>query len=328
MVVVTGANGLLGSFVIRKLLEAREPFIALKRKNSDISLLKDIADQVMWNDVDILDAEATNDALHDAERVIHCAALVSFNPRDKKKLHEVNVVGTRNVVNSCIANRVKRLVHVSSIGAIGRQKNVFEADENEKWAVSPLNTDYGESKYLAELEVMRGREEGLDVVIVNPSVILGPGMPGRSSARIFSYVWKGRRFYMDGKINYVSATDTAEIIYRLLSEGESGERFIASAGMVPLGSLMEKIALNFGKRPPSIRLNTRLLTVLAWVEKLRSGISGAQPLVTRESVRSLSSPVHFRNVKVKKALNFEFQSIDETLEWCCETYARQLNGKK
>lgn len=328
MVMVTGANGLLGSFVVRKLLEAREPFIALKRKNGDISLLRDISEQVTWNDVDILDAEATNEALQDADRVIHCAALVSFNPHDKKNLHEVNVVGTRNVVNSCIANRVKRLVHVSSIGAIGRQKNAVEADENEKWAVSPLNTDYGESKYFAELEVMRGREEGLDAVIVNPSVILGPGMPGRSSARIFSYVWKERRFYMEGKINYVSAKDTAEIIYRLLSDGQSGERFIASAGMVPLKSLMDKIARHFGKRPPSIRLNTRLLTVLAWVEKLRSGLSGAQPLITPESLRSLSAPVQFQNAKVKKALNFEFQSIDETIEWCCETYARQLNGKK
>ena len=328
MIVVTGANGLLGSFVIRRLLEAQEPFIALKRKNSDISLLKDIAGQVTWKDIDVLDAEATFDALKDASRVIHCAALVSFNPRDKKKLHEVNVVGTRNVVNSCIANRVQRLVHVSSIGAIGRQKNVLEADENEKWTVSNLNTDYGESKYLAELEVMRGREEGLDVVIVNPSVILGPGTPGRSSARIFTYVWKERRFYMEGKINYVSATDTAEIIYRLLAEGRSGERFIASAGMVQLGWLMERIALNFGKRPPSIRLSTKLLTVLAWAERLRSGLSGGQPLVTRESVRSLSSPVHFTNAKVKKALNFEFQSIDKTLEWCCETYAGQLRVKK
>lgn len=328
MVVVTGANGLLGSFVIRKLLEAQEPFIALKRKDSDISLLEDIAGRVTWKDVDILDAEAVFEALGGAEKVIHCAALVSFNRRHKKKLYEVNVVGTRNVVNSCIGNGVKRLVHVSSIGAIGRQKNVPEADENEKWTVSPLNTDYGESKYLAELEVMRGREEGLDAVIVNPSVILGPGMPGRSSARIFTYVWKERRFYMEGKINYVSATDTAEIIYRLLSEGRSGERFIASAGMVQLGSLMEKIALNFGKRPPSIRLNTRLLTALAWVEKLRSGFSGGQPLITKASLRSLSSPVHFRNTKVKKALNFEFQSIEDTLEWCCETYAGQLSGKK
>lgn len=325
---VTGANGLLGSFVIRKLLEAQEPFIALKRKNSDISLLEDIAEHVTWKDVDILDVEATFDALQDADRVIHCAALVSFSPRDKKKLYEVNVVGTRNVVNSCIGHRVKRLVHVSSIGAIGRQKNVLEADENEKWTVSSLNTDYGESKYLAELEVMRGREEGLDAVIVNPSVILGPGMPGRSSARIFHYVWRERRFYMEGKINYVSAKDTAEIIFRLLTEGKSGERFIASAGMVPLGSLMEKIALYFGKRPPSIRLNTRLLTVLAWLEKLRSGLSGGQPLITNESLRSLSAPVHFRNAKVKKALNFEFQSIDETLEWCCETYAGQLRDKK
>lgn len=328
MVVVTGANGLLGSFVVRKLLEAGEPFIALKRENSDTALLEDVSGQIRWNNLDIRDAEATHDALVDAKKVIHCAALVSFHPGHKKKLHEVNVVGTRNVVNSCLANGVSRLVHVSSIGAIGRQKNVTEANESEKWAASPLNTAYGESKYLAELEVMRGREEGLEAVIVNPSVILGPGVPGRSSARIFYYVWKERRFYLDGQINYISAKDAAEIIYQLLRAGRSGERFIASAGMVTLQSLMEKIALHFGKNPPSIRLNTRLLTMLAWAERIRSHLFGVQPLITQESLRSLVAPVHFQNGKVRKALNFEFQSIDETLEWCCETYARQLNGKK
>src|SRR5690606_28747046 len=126
---------------------------------------------------------------------------------------------------------------------------------------------------------------GLDAVIVNPSVILGPGVPGRSSARIFYYVWKERRFYMDGQINYVSAKDTAEIIFRLLRDGRSGERFIVSAGMVTLKSLMEKIARRFGKRAPSIRLNTSLLRLLAWAEKLRSRLSGTQPLVTQESLR-------------------------------------------
>lgn len=328
MIAVTGANGLLGSFVIRRLLEAREPFIALKRENSDVSFLSDIAEQIEWKNLDILDAEATHEALGHADRVIHCAALVSFNPRDKKKLYDINVVGTRNVVNSCVANGVKRLVHISSIGAIGRQKNVKEVDESAKWASSPLNTSYGESKYLSELEVMRGQQEGLDTVIVNPSVILGPGVRSRSSTRIFHYAWRGRKFYMDGQINYVSVRDTAEIIYRLLHGKQSGERFIVSAGVVPLKSLMQKIAVRFGKVPPSIRLDTRLLKMLAWAEKLRSGISGTQPLITPQSLQGLVTPILFQNGKVRNALNFEFQSIDETLEWCCETYVRQLNGKK
>ncbi|HEY4656466.1 MAG TPA: NAD-dependent epimerase/dehydratase family protein [Cyclobacteriaceae bacterium] len=328
MVAVTGANGLVGSFVVRKLLEAREPFIALKRETSDASLLKDIGDNIEWRNADILDAESLNEALQGAGAVIHCAGLISYRRSDKNRLYEVNVLGTRNVVNSCISNNIGRVIHISSVAAIGRNKNISQVDENGKWAPGPLNTNYGESKYLAELEVMRGREEGLDVVIVNPSVVLGPGTPDRSSTRIFQYVWRERRFYTPGQVNYVSVRDVADIAYSLLYSGSSGERFIASAGVVPYRALLEEIALHFQKRPPSIRLNSGMLTLLAWMEKIRSGITGTEPLITRESLRSIRSSVYFRNDKVKKELNFQFQSIEETLKWCCESYVRHLNGKK
>lgn len=328
MVVVTGANGLLGSYVIRKLLEAGEPCQALKREGSDISLLSDLEGQVQWTEVDIRDAEAVYEALAGADKVIHCAALVSFNPSDKRTLHETNVVGTRNVVNSCLENGVKRLVHVSSVGAIGRQKHVRATDETGKWVPGPLNTAYGESKYLAELEVMRGCEEGLDAVIVNPSVILGPGLPEKSSARILQYVWKGRRFYTDGRMNYISVQDAAEIIYRLLREGGKGERFIASAGTISYKEVFEKIARHLSRKSPYIRLSTSLLPVLVWADRLRAALWGTPPRITRDLLTGILSPVSFQNDKVKKLLNFEFQSIDETIQWCCETYVRQLNGKK
>ncbi|HLT81915.1 MAG TPA: NAD-dependent epimerase/dehydratase family protein [Cyclobacteriaceae bacterium] len=328
MVVVTGANGLLGSYVIRKLLETGEPCRALKREGSDTSLLSDLEDQIEWQNIDIRDTEAVYDVLADASQVIHCAALVSFNPSDKRKLYETNVVGTRNVVNSCLENGVKRLVHVSSVGALGRQKHARALDESAKWVPGPTNTAYGESKYLAELEVMRGCQEGLDAVIVNPSVILGPGLPERSSAQILQYVWKGRRFYPEGRMNYISVQDAAEIIYRLLREGARGERFIASAGTISYKEVFEKIAQHLSRRSPHIKLNTSLLPILVWLDKLRSAVLGRPPGLTRDLLTGIRSPVSFQNDKVKKALNFEFQSIDETIQWCCETYVRQLGGKK
>ena len=328
MVVVTGANGLLGSYVIRKLLEAGESFRALKREGSDVSLLSDLEGRIEWDNVDVRDSEAVYDALAGAGKVIHCAALVSFNPSDKRKLYETNVVGTRNVVNGCLENGVQRLVHVSSVGAIGRQKHIRATDETGKWVPGSSNTAYSESKYLAELEVMRGCQEGLDAVIVNPSVILGPGLPERSSARILQYVWKGRRFYPEGRMNYISVQDAAEIIYRLLREGEKGERFIASAGTISYKEVFEKIARHLSRKSPSIRLSTKLLPVLVWADRLRSVLLGTPPGITRDLLTGIRSPVSFQNDKIKKALNFEFQSIDETIEWCCETYVRQLAGKK
>jgi nucleoside-diphosphate-sugar epimerase len=328
MIAVTGANGLLGSFVVRKLLEVNEPFVALKREHADTSLLNDILDKIEWRHADILDVESLDDAMRDVRSVIHCAALVSFNPSDKKKILAVNVFGTRNVVNSCISRNVNRLLHVSSVTALGRHKDLNQIDEKQKWMDSPLNTAYAKSKYMAELEVIRGKEEGLNVVIVNPSVILAPGISNRSSARIFHYVWDERKFYTDGQMNYVSVQDTVEIIYRLLHSPFAGERYIASAGVVAYKGLLEKIASNFNKRPPSVELNGGLLTFLGWIENLRSGIAGSEPLVTAEMLRFAKSPVYFKNEKIRNELNFEFQTIDQTLKWCCEYYVRQLNGKK
>lgn len=328
MIAVTGANGLLGSFVVRKLLTTKEPFVAFKRQGSDTSLLKDVMEKIEWRDVDILDTETVEEGLQNVQSVIHCAGMVSFNPRDKRRILATNVFGTRNVVNSCINLNIKRLLHVSSVSALGRHKDVKEIDETQRWIDSPLNTPYAESKYLSELEAMRGQEEGLGVVIVNPSVILAPVVTDRSSARIFRYVWDERKFYTRGQMNYVSVLDTAEIIYRLLHSPFESERFIANAGTIAYKSLFEKIADHFNKQAPSVEVKGGLLRFLAWAERMSSGITGKDPLITTETVRLTKTPVYFSNEKIKNKLNFQFQTIDQTLKWCCEYYVRQLNGKK
>ena len=173
MIGVTGATGLLGSSIIRTLLDADEKVLAIKRKNSDTTLLRDVYHQITWRDADMLDPTSIDDALQGVTSIIHAAGLVSFNARDKKKLYETNVTGTRNLVNACLIHNIRRLIHVSSVAALSRPKEILCLDENQKWNESPLNTVYAESKYLADLEVMRGHEEGLSVAIVNPSVILG-----------------------------------------------------------------------------------------------------------------------------------------------------------
>jgi dihydroflavonol-4-reductase len=140
MIAVTGANGLLGSFIIRRLLEANEPFIALKRKGSDISLVQDINDKINWMDADVTEPVSLHEAFSKATQVIHAAAVVSFNPRDKARIFDVNVDGTKNVVNACLNNNIQRLLHVSSVAALGRQKGQDFIDETNKWADSPLST--------------------------------------------------------------------------------------------------------------------------------------------------------------------------------------------
>jgi len=299
MIAVTGATGLLGSSIVRKLIEANEFFVAFKRRNSNTSLLDDINEKITWRDTDLLDPVALSEALQDVTSVIHSAGLVSFHARDKKKLYNVNVKGTRNIINACLDTDVKRFVHVSSVAALGRPKKTTELDETQKWMESPLNTVYAESKYLAELEVMRGHEEGLSVVIVNPSVVLGPGDWNRSSAKIFGFAWRENIFYTEGSMNYVDVNDVTEVIYKLLHQTENGERFILSAGNITYRSLLEKIATHFDKKPPTIKIGKNILQILARAEGLRSFFTGSTPLITKETAQLTNSPVTYNNKKIK-----------------------------
>jgi dihydroflavonol-4-reductase len=323
MIAVTGANGLLGSFIVRKLLEQGEPFIALKRSNSDISLLADVQSRIQWKDADVLDPVSMSEALENVSEVIHAAAVVSFNPRDARRIFTVNVEGTRNVVNTCLSRQVKKLVYISSVAALGRMKGQAEIDEHQKWTDNPLNTTYAESKYLAELEIFRAHEEGLNTVILNPSVILAGADWNKSSAKLFKYVWNERPFYMDSFLNYVDVRDVADATYRLLHANYPGERFILNAGAIALPEFLKKMAVRFSKKPPTMRLNKTVLRLVAAGESMRSWISRSEPLISRETARLAGTQFLYRNEKIKKRLNFEFQTIDKTLEWCCEYYMKQ-----
>ena len=325
MVAVTGANGLLGSFIVRQLLATNEPFIALKRKGSDISLLQDVNDKITWREADILDPVSLDDAFSDVGKVIHAAAMVSFNPRDRKKIFDINVEGTKNVVNAAQFHHVKKLVHISSVAALGRIKGQQHIDEDNKWVSSTLNTNYAESKYLAELEVFRANEEGLKTVIVNPSIILAPADWTKSSAKLFKYVWNENRFYIDSYLNYVDVRDVAKITCQLLNLEISGERFVVNAGNISFVEFFTGIAKRFNKKPPSTLLSNRTLNVVASLESVRSWFTGSEPLITSETARLAGTKFLYRNNKIQKVLNIEFQSIDKTLDWCCKYYMTQAD---
>ena len=328
MIAVTGANGLLGSYVVRTLIEQREPFLAIKRKDSDISLLADVNDKITWRDADVLDVISLDEAFKNVTCAIHTAAVVSFNPSRAKQVMQINVQGTRNVVNACLANGVKRIVHVSSVAALAAQKGQTTVTEENKWVENQHQTVYAKSKYLSELEIFRGQEEGISSVIVSPSAILADANWDNSSAQIFKYVWKQSPFYSDGAINYVDVIDVANIIYALLRMPIEAERFIVSAGKMPYKELFGLIAKGFGKKNPSIRINKNFLKIGAYFESLRSIISGSEPRLTKETARIADANYFFENRKIVDRLNFEFQPIDKTLQRCCRYYMKKMNGEK
>jgi dihydroflavonol-4-reductase len=328
MIAVTGANGLLGSYVVRVLLQHQEPFLAIKRKDSDISLLHDVNDKITWCDSDVLDVVSLNETLKNVTHVIHTAAVVSYNPRRAKQVMEINVEGTRNIVDACLANGVKRIIHVSSVAALDAQKGQTTITEENKWVDNHYHTVYAKSKYLSELEVFRGQEEGLSSVIVSPSFILADTDWNNSSAQVFKYIWKQTPFYSDGSVNYVDVVDVAQIVYRLLRMPVEAERFIVSAGKMPYKELFRLIAKGLSKKVPSIRVNKSFLKIGAYFETLRAMISGSEPRLTKETARIAGADYLFENRKIVERLNFEFQPIDETLQRCCRYYIQKMDGKK
>jgi dihydroflavonol-4-reductase len=329
MIAVTGANGLLGSFIIRQLLEENKPFVALSRPGSDLSLLSDISFPIHWRTADVTDPVALEEAFRDVTQVIHTAAIVSFNPAHEERIMNVNVNGTRNVVDACLSQKnIKRLVHISSVAALGRdgvQQSLI--DESNKWSESSLNSAYAKSKYLAELEIFRGQEEGLSTVMVNPSVILAPADWTRSSAQLFKYIWDERKFYIHGHLNYVDARDVAHATCQLMESDLQSERYILNAGSIPFIDFFRSVATRFDKKAPSVKLNKSLLKVAAVAEVLRSKITRSEPLITRETARLAGTKFSYSSQKIENTLNFQFKTIDSTLDWCCAHYLNFISKK-
>lgn len=318
MILLTGATGLVGSFTARRLLESGQKVRALVRPGSDRRLLADVIHRIDWVEGDLLDVLALERALDGVSQVVHAAALVSFVPRDHRLMYQINVEGTINVVNACLQGGVKKLLFVSSVAALGRSAKKTGPDqqiidEAARWEESPLNSHYAKSKYLAELEVWRGASEGLSVVVVNPSVILGEGDWHRSSTQLFKYAYDEHAFYPEGTINYVDVLDVAEAIVQLLRADVSGERFILNAKSLPYRDFLAKVAQAFGKKPPGIRLPRAATRVLWRLEALRSWLTGRAPLITRETAQSSGHSYVFPNDKIRRTLGLEFRSLDETI---------------
>ncbi len=322
MVAVTGATGLLGSHILERLQRAGVDIIGLHRSGRDQSPREGIA----WRTADISDQVTLREALEGATTVIHAAAFVSFNPRRRKQIFEINVEGTRNIVNTCLQLGIKNLIHVSSVSALGRKPGE-PVTEVSKWSGAHA-TDYAESKYLAELEVFRGAEEGLEVGIVNPSVILSTVQLHRSSAALFDYVWKERTFYTEGNLNYVDARDVAEAIFQLYARPRPGEKYILSAGAVTYKKFFELLAEKFGKRAPAVKVSSRLSYWVGWAEEMRGLLVNRDPLITRQSAGTARHSFLYDNRKVKEQLGIQMHSLEETLDWCCADYLRNVKSNK
>ncbi|MFC2097931.1 NAD-dependent epimerase/dehydratase family protein [Bacteroidota bacterium] len=328
MILVTGGTGLLGGHLLFDLIKNGESVRAIKRNSSDISITKKIFSyystdyenlfsKIEWKNADILDVDSLYEAFEGVDLVYHCAAFVSFDHRDKKEVIKNNIDGTVNIVNVCLTKKIKKLCHVSSVAALGDDPFMSPknpVNENTIRDQTVKHTSYSISKYKSELEVWRGINEGLNAVIVNPSVILGPGNWKNGSSLIFYKAWKGLIFYTSGINGFVDVRDTSEIMIKLMKSDISAERFCVNAENIRFKEFFDILSDNFGKKRPYIYVG-RFLSGLVWrMELLRCLISGSKPIITKDAASAAVTKVYYSSEKTEKTLNFVFRPVREIVK--------------
>jgi len=316
MILVTGATGFLGSELIDQLTRQGKKIRALKRKDSVIPELLKGNSLVEWAVTEINDLASLEDAFGDVSQVYHCAALVSFNPKDKAKLLKINIEGTSNIANLCAAYGA-RLLHVSSVAALGDAKKGMQITEDDYWEYDPKVHSYAISKYESEMEVWRSIAEGLDAVIVNPAVIIGANAGYNGSGAIFKLVKEGLKYYTSGATGLVDVSDVAKSMITLMDMPISGERFTISAENYHYKQFFSEIAAGFGVKAPAKEASPWMLG-LAWRSlKVLSLFTGNAPGLTSDAARSSMNVSLYSNEKIIKTTGITFKPLHESIKEVC-----------
>lgn len=313
-ILITGITGLFGSYLAKEFAALGE-IHGFRRDSSSLRLLEGIAFPITWHEGELSDIESLESALEGMDLVVHAAGKVSFDANDGESLHRTNVGGTMNLVNAMLNTQVRRLVHVSSVSAIGRSPELMILDENFKWVESPLNTDYGISKYLAELEAWRGEQEGLDLIVVNPSILLGKVSDDRSSSDIYHYVLEENSYYPKGDLNYIDVRDAARQVRELVEKEAWGERFILNKERISYREFFGQMAAAFGKKAPSKPVSPLMLKIAVFFNTVFRKIGLSKSPLNKKTAMISQQKVFFDNTKVNSLLATRYYSLKETLDW-------------
>ncbi|MBE0641730.1 MAG: NAD-dependent epimerase/dehydratase family protein, partial [Bacteroidales bacterium] len=324
MILVTGGTGLVGSHLLFELLSRGKDVRAIRRHGSRLDSVcrifqwyapdqPELFSRIQWVDGDVCDPTSLDEAFEGVDEVYHCAAFVSFRRSDYDLIGSVNIRGTSNVVDACLYHGVKRLCHVSSIAALGTSEDGKPVDERTPWNSGVRHSPYGLSKFAAEREVWRGIEEGLEAVIVNPSVILGPGEPHKASCRLFAAIERGMAFYPPGANGFVDVRDVARTMVLLMEKGMSGQRYVISGGNHGYRDVFSAMAGILGTKAPRYKVPAIGLKVIWRFNAVISYLLRINAELTRETARNAYITAAYDNTKIRGILNFEFTSLEDTL---------------
>lgn len=322
MNLVTGATGLVGMHIAIDLLKKDEKVKATYTNPNNIEKVKKVFihyeiehlfNKIDWIEMDLEDITQVYEAVKGMDYVYHSAAVVSFNKKDRKRLMNINVKGTANIVNACIDEKIKKLGFISSVAAIGRSGNGNYSETN-KWVESNDNSYYAISKFKAENEVWRGIEEGLNAVITNPGIIIGPSNWNRSSTTIFKQIHKGLSFFPEGKNGFVDARDVSKSIVNLVKSNIRSERFIIVGDNLFYKEIFQKIAQKIKVKIPTKKASRTMLEIAWRIVAIKCFITRKNPGLTKETARTSSKINIYDNQKIKTKLEYEFYTLDEAID--------------
>jgi len=338
MILVTGGTGLVGSHLLFKLVSKGAPVRAIYRRAHKLASVKKVFgyytddvdalyNRIEWIEANINDIPALQPAFTGITHVYHCAALISFEPDKYRELRRINIKGTANIVNLCISNSIKKLCYVSTIAAIGNEPNEDTlVTENTEWNPEADNSVYAITKYGAELEVWRGTQEGVDAVVVNPGIILGPGFwKGGGSGSLFRQIYKGLKYYPKGTSAYVDVWNVVDCMSQLMDSDIKNERYILIAANLTFKTFQDKVAQGLGVKPPKKEASLFLLYIAWRLDWLSHKLFGKRRKLSKQMAKSISSKTIFDNSKLKKDLDFNFTPIDESINKVCTYYLETSN---
>jgi nucleoside-diphosphate-sugar epimerase len=325
MILVTGGTGLVGAHLLLHLVEQGENVRAIYRSTTSIEKTKNLFslynkfylfEKIEWMEADILDIPSLENAFQNIEFVYHCAALISFDPKDEEIIRKTNIEGTANIVNFCLAYKIKKMLFVSSIAALG-DLNATETtiSETTEWNPEKPHSDYAISKYGAEMEVWRGQQEGLNVLIVNPGVILGPGFPEQGSGDLFSAVAKGLSFYTLGTTGFIAVTDVVETSIQLMKSENQNERFTLIESNYSFQEILNSIADSLNVKRPKWHASPFLVNVFWRLDWFLSTFFFQKRKLSRASAKASYSITEYTNAKILSTITPKFKSVKEYIQF-------------
>ena len=340
MILVTGGTGLVGSHLLLQLLRSGEKVKAIFRKEQSLNDVKKVFsytlsetevsrhfNKIEWVKADITDVPSLERAFEDVERVYHCAALVSFDTSRDAQLRKINIEGTANVVNFCIKNKIEKLCYVSSIATMDKAPGKKEISESSSWNKEVDHSMYAITKYGAEMEVWRGSQEGVPVVIVNPGVIIGPGFWDSGSGKLFRKIDSGLKYHFPKVTGFVGVSDVVSIMQKLMNSPVKNQKYILVAENGSFRSVLDDTAKALDKIPPTKELKPWMVTTGWLLQQFSSPFSGKERLLDSNSRKSLFENTFYNSDKVKQELDYNFEPISKVIARTAEIFRKEKKGQ-